>query len=114
MGGKEAGISTMDFQKPAPPTLSRTHPPAIRHSTGGTRDRANVSRCDMNCCSVVLSEIMRNRRISRVSTFIMNSDTLAIGLDRLRFYAKDAVVTLAQVGENTGADADLVHMQTVG
>jgi len=27
----------------------------------------------------------------------MNSDALAIGLDRLRFYAKDAVVTLAQV-----------------
>ena len=27
----------------------------------------------------------------------MNSDTLAIGLDRLRFYAKDAAITLAQV-----------------
>lgn len=29
----------------------------------------------------------------------MNSDSLAIGLDRLRFYAKDAVLTLTQVSD---------------
>jgi serine/threonine kinase 16 len=29
----------------------------------------------------------------------MNSDTLAIALDRVRFYAKDALITLAQVGD---------------
>lgn len=28
----------------------------------------------------------------------MNNDTVAIALDRLKFYARDAVITLTQVG----------------
>lgn len=45
-------------------------------------------------------------------TFNMNSDTLAIALDRLRFYANDAVVTAVNVGA-LDAWLMIVHMQAV-
>lgn len=43
----------------------------------------------------------------------MNSDSLAIGLDRLRFYAKDAVLTLTQVSDEGCQKDNLAHDESV-
>jgi hypothetical protein len=61
------------------------------------------------------SETIRLSFVRHFQRFtIMNNDNIAIALDRLKFYARDAVVTLAQVNsESPESKLTVVHMQTV-
>jgi hypothetical protein len=56
-----------------------------------------IKRDALNSASVGQVGSLGNRLFGHHTIIIMNGDTLAIALDRLKFYSRDAVVTLAQV-----------------